>query len=64
MNLNVNQIIGQVTTIAHAFVKLAILAILAVLTARYLRLSYPFVIPPTPTEAAYLCGAWWLWSKA
>lgn len=64
VKIDLNQIIGLVQGALAMLVKLALLIVLVVMTARYFHAGGALVTPPNTTEMAYLCGAWWLWSKS
>lgn len=54
----------QIISWLKAAIGLALLAVMAVTAARMLGVQIPMGPRLSPTDLAYLCGAWWLLAKA
>lgn len=59
-NINIGQLVGQITSIIQQVVSIGLLLlILAAVAARY-GFRVPGLPATDPAALAWLCGAWWL----
>lgn len=61
---DVNALVRQLTDIVTLVLGFVILVLLAGTIARAARIGLPWLPALSPTDMAYIAGAWWLWRKA
>ena len=60
-NINIGQLIGQITAIVSQAVSIALLLLIAAAVLQRYGVRVPYLPATGPTELAYMAGAWWLY---
>lgn len=59
--INIGQLIGQITSLIYQIVSLALLVLVLAAVAGKYGVRIPYVPAVPPLDLAWLAGAWWLY---
>lgn len=59
-NINLGQLVGQITSIIQQVVSIALLLLILAAVAAKFGVRVPMLPTTDPQALAWICGAWWL----